>query len=145
METMRKLMFICTIFIYCSCDPMDAKLQLFNTSKDTVYFCLSTDTILNQNIYLYKLLPLDSARPSFAWGKRGSGAFEDKVYKKSKDSTLHIFFFNPIILRDSVVKTHHPNYTIKVIDDDVINNQKYKRMDFKVKDLDSLGWVITYK
>jgi hypothetical protein len=126
----------CSFFIVMfliSCDITNFKLMLFNNTDKIVYFQLSYDTIITNNKeYLEnsKIFPDDSIRPHFARG--GKGAWEYHINDKSKDSTLRIFFF----MSDTV---RYYGW------DNVINKGKFKRMDFKVKDLDSMDWAVVYE
>ena len=130
---MKKCLLLFIITMIVSCDLTDLKLSLVNNTNKAIYFQLSYDTIItNDKEYLESsnIFPAESVRPHFARG--GKGAWEYHISDKSKDSTLHIFFF----MSDTV---KHYGW------DDGISKGKYKRMDFKVKDLDSLEWTVVYE
>ena len=109
-----------------SCDINNQKLLLINKTSNPIYCCLLTDTILSRDLQLYKALAKDSVRPNFIMG--GEGAWEYEIIKHSSDSTLHIFIF-----------------TTDKITDDIINNQRFKRFDYKIKDLEALKWKIVFE
>ncbi len=106
-----------------SCDINNQKLLLVNKTSNTIYYRLLTDTVLNKGLQLYKASAYDTVRPNFVTG--GKGAWEYSINKRSSDSTLHVFIF----------KTDK-------ITDDIINNQEFKRLDYKVNDLEALKWII---
>ena len=127
---MKKLQYgciICFIVLCMKCDLNNQKLFLINNTNKTIYYRLLTDTLLHNDLYLYKISPFDSVWPNFVKG-RGQGVWEYKINNKSQDSTLYIFVFNVSQLNDSIIGKH-----------------KYERMDFKVKDLDSIGWTVVYE
>jgi hypothetical protein len=124
---MKAKLFILLILISYGCDINNQKLRLVNKTKDTVYYNLTLDTILKKGQYLYKISPYDTVWPNFVMG-RGNGVWEHKINVESKDSTLHIFLFKYDILNDDIIKNH-----------------KYKRLDFKVKDLERSKWIIVYQ
>lgn len=109
-----------------SCDINNQKLLLVNKTSNTIYYRLLTDTVINKELQLYKASAYDTVRPNFVMG--GKGAWEYAINKRSSDSTLHIFIF-----------------TTDKITDDVINNQEFKRLDYKVKDLEALKWIIVFE
>lgn len=115
------------VMIVCSsCDINNQKLLLVNETSNTIYYRLLTDTVLNKELQLYKAYAYDTVRPNFVMG--GKGAWEYAINKRSSDSTLHIFIF-----------------TTDKITDDVINNLEFKRLDYKVKDLEALNWIIVFE
>ena len=112
------------VMIACvSCDINNQKLLVVNKTNSPIYIELLTDTVLNKELQLYKASANDSVRPNFVMG--GKGAWEFSINHDSKDSTLHIFIF-----------------TEDKITDDIINNREFKRLDYKVKDLEALKWII---
>lgn len=122
-----RYIFIFLILIGCfSCDINNQKLLLINKSSIPIYCCLLTDTTLSKDLQLYKASAYDSVRPNFVMG--GKGAWEYEINKYSCDSTLHIFIF-----------------TTDSITDDIINNQQFKRLDYKVKHLEALNWIIVFE
>lgn len=114
------------MLFWCSCDINNQKLLFYNRTSTPIFYCLLTDTTLNKGLHLYEVSGNDSVRPNFVMG--GEGAWEYKINKRSSDSTLHIFIFT----------------TNKITEDDIIN-RKFKRLDYKVKDLEALKWVIVYE
>ncbi len=115
------------VMIVCSsCDINNQKLLLVNKTSNTIYYRLLTDTVLNKELQLYRASANDTVRPNFVTG--GKGAWEYAINKRSSDSTLHIFIC-----------------TTDKITDDIINNQEFKRLDYKVKDLEALKWIIVFE
>lgn len=111
------------MIVFSSCDINNQKLLLVNKTSNTIYYELKTDTVLSKDMQLYKVSAYDSVKPNFVMG--GEGAWEYSINHDSKDSTLHIFIF-----------------TTEKITDDIINNQEFKRIDYKVKELEALKWII---
>ncbi len=109
-----------------SCDINNQKLLLINNTNDPIYVRLSIDTTPSKDAYLYKVLSHDSIWPNFVMG--GEGAWEYKINSDSKDSTLHVFIFSTNILTESMIK-----------------DRNFKRLDFKIGELDSLNWKLVYK
>ena len=123
---MKKILLISTlVFLFVKCDMNNQKLALKNNSSKIIYYRLLTDTILDTGIQIYEAKPHETVMPNFVMG-RGEGVWEYKINHQSPDSTLHIFIFMQ-----------------KEIDADVIIEKKYKRFDYKVKDLNSLNWTVT--
>lgn len=114
------------MIVFSSCDINNQKLLLINKTSNTIYYELLTDTVLDKELQLYKVSAYDSVRPNFVMG--GEGAWEYSINHDSKDSTLHIFIF-----------------TSDKITDNIINNQEFKRLDYKVKNLDALKWIIVFE
>ncbi len=130
---MKKYLLLFIITMVVSCDLTDLKLSLVNNTNKTIYYHLSYDTIITNNkeyLESSNIFPAESVNPHFARGSRGG--WEYGINNISKDSTLRIFFF----MSDTI---EHYGW------DDVINKGKFKRMDYKVKDLDSLGWLVVYE
>jgi hypothetical protein len=123
---MRRLLFFLLLILFTKCDLNNQKLLISNSSDKTLYYLLLTDTILSNDYQLNKLNSNSSVFPNFVFG--GNGAWEYKINSDSKDSTLHIFILPSEYLNDSIIK-----------------NRKYERLDFKVKDLNSLGWKVVIK
>ena len=123
---MKSILILLMMIVCCSCDINNQKLLLINKTSTSIYYRLLTDTVLNKELQLYKAPPHDTVRPNFVMG--GKGAWEYAINTRSSDSTLHIFIF----------KTDK-------ITDDAIKNQRYKRFDFKVKDLEALKWIFVYE
>jgi hypothetical protein len=123
---MRNILILLVVIVCTSCDINNQKLLLINNTSNQLYFRLLTHTDLNKEMQLYKVAPHDTVRPNFVRG--GEGAWEYKIYKESKDSTLYIFIF-----------------TTDSITDDIIKNQRFKRLDYKVKDLEALNWIIVFE
>jgi hypothetical protein len=128
-KNMKILFYFFLILIFIAgCDPNCEKLLLFNNTKETIYYKLKFDTSITKDIYVYDVLPYDTVRPNLVRGFCKEGLWEYKINHESKDSTLHIFIF-----------------TTKNITNDIIFKRKFKRFDLKVKTLDSLKWIVTYK
>ena len=124
---MQKLIFlICFIMLSYGCDIDSKKLQIVNQRNETLFYELQVDTFLKNKTYLYEIAPFETVWPLFVRGSKG--AWEYTINRESKDSTLHIFVF----------KTNS-------LDDTVIRNHNYERFDFKVKELDSLKWIVIFK
>jgi len=131
----RYLFFIFIVFCFTECDTPDRKLLISNLSKDTIYYRLLYDTLVKeenvkylQDVYYMKISANDSFRPAFV--RRGDN-WEYMINHESKDSSLNVFYFNA----DTVRKYDWKN---------IIQFRKYQRFSYKVKDLDSLHWSITY-
>jgi hypothetical protein len=124
---MKKILLIFIVMTSCVIDFDNRKLRLVNNTKDTIYYDLMPDTLLEKEQYLYKVAPYDTVWPHFVRGTR-NGAWEYRINDESKDSTLHIFVF-------------HKGY----INDCIIRNHKFQRLDFKIKDLDNLKWIVVYE
>jgi hypothetical protein len=128
---MKKIFLILTIIIVIGCDPITKKLLLINNVNEKKYYLLLLDTAsLNKNItkvVFGKLNSNDSVWPTLVSGK-GKNFWENYINRYSKDSTLYIYFFNTNQITDSI-----------------INERRYKRFDLKVKDLDSLHWILKYE
>jgi hypothetical protein len=122
---MKKIILISLLFILSHCDIKNDKLLLINNTNKAIYYRVLSDTNLSTGIYIYTVEAFKSDRPTYVMG--GNGAWEYKINHDSKDSTLHIFFFQTPIL-----------------DNEIINGHKYTRLDFKIKDLDRLKWVVVY-
>lgn len=120
---MRNILIIIAMIICSSCDINNQKLLLVNKTSNPIYYELLVDTVLPKELQLYKASAYDTVRPNFVRG--GEGAWEYKINIDSSDSTLHILIF----------KTDR-------ITDDIINNHQFKRLDYKVKDLETLKWTI---
>ena len=87
---MRNLLFLLfSIIISYGCDIDSKELILVNHGYDTIYYELQVDTFLEKKEYLYDLAPFDSVCPLFVRGSKG--AWDYKINKDSKDSTLHIY------------------------------------------------------
>jgi hypothetical protein len=114
------------ILILTQCDINNQKLLIINHSSKPFYYLLLTDTTLSKDSQLFMINPNDSAFPNFVFG--GNGAWKYKINSDSKDSTLHIFILNLGYLNDSIIK-----------------NRKYKRLNFQVKDLNSLNWRLNIR
>ena len=124
---MRKsFMLILVIIQICGCDIDSKKLQLVNQSNETLFYKLQVDTFLENKAFLYKITPNETIYPLFVRGS--TGAWDRKINNDSKDSSLHIFIFKTEKINDSIIK-----------------NRDYKRLDFRVKDLDSLKWRVEIK
>lgn len=123
---MRSVLIILVMIVCCSCDNNNQKLLLVNKTSNPIYYELLTDTVLSKELQLYKASAHDTVKPNFVMG--GEGAWEYKINKRSSDSTLHIFIF-----------------TTDTITDDVINNLQFKRLDYKVKDLEALNWIVVFE
>lgn len=119
---------IIIIFINISCDPSCQKLIVVNKTNELIYYRLLTDTVLKQEYYLYSIFPNDSTKPNFVKGFCREGLWEYAINNESNDSTLHIFVFK-----------------INKLNNIIIRNHNYKRLDFRVKDLDSLKWRVEIK
>ena len=126
-DFMRKsFMLILVIIQICGCDIDSKKLQLVNQSNETLFYKLQVDTFLENKAFLYKITPNETIYPLFVRGSKG--AWDRKIKNDSKDSSLHIFIFKTEKINDSIIK-----------------NRDYKRLDFRVKDLDSLKWRVEIK
>lgn len=112
--------------VFLGCDINNQKLLLVNKTSNPIYYELLVDTVLTKELQLYKASAYDTVRPNFVRG--GKGAWEYKINHDSEDSTLHVFIF-----------------TTDKITDDIINNQQFKRLDFKVKHLEALNWIIVFE
>ena len=122
---MRKIFIMLVLIVCSSCDINNQKLLLINKNSSPIYFCLLTDTTLSEDLQLYKVSANDSIKPNFTRG--GKGAWEYSINHDSRDSTLHIFIFKA----DSIT-------------DEIIKNKRFKRFDYKIKDLEAINWIIVF-
>lgn len=123
---MKYVLIFLVILICYNCDINNQKLSLINNSSDSIYYRLSIDSTPPIGVQLYEAFPQDTVWPNFVMG--GEGAWEYKINKESKDSALYIFIFNKNLLNDSIIK-----------------GRLFKRMDFKVSELDRLKWVVVHE
>lgn len=124
----KNIYLVLVLMILSSCDPICQKLTLQNKLNQTVYFLLITDTLLYNNYSLDIMKPTESLMPVLFRGNCRGGGWEGYINRVSSDSTLHIFIFNTDKLTDSLIK-----------------KRDYKRLDFKIKELDSLKWRVEIK
>jgi hypothetical protein len=120
------LMYTVSILFFIECDLNNQKLKLVNNTKHKMYYRLLTDTLLNYDLFLYEISPNDTIWPNFVMG-RGERVWEQKINTKSKDSNLYIYIFSTNRLNDGIIR-----------------KREYKRIGFKVKDLDKLNWIVSY-
>src|SRR6187402_276361 len=108
-----------------SCDMDNHRLLLINnTDKEYEYRLLSDTTDLKEGLYIYTINEQDSARPLFVRG--GDGAWAYTINNQSPDSTLNIYLFDKKEITSNIIKQHD-----------------YKRLRYKVKDLERLKWRVT--
>ncbi len=114
------------LILLVACDPVTLKLELVNNSEETKYYIIMLDTTLKNYLPLpaQEISPHHSEWPIIGFGK-GKDFWAKYINKHSIDSTLYIYIFD----------TNH-------INDRIINEKKYERLDLKVKDLDSLNWKV---
>jgi hypothetical protein len=114
---------------FISCDIVQHKLKIINNSDDVKYCTIRLYSALNNNLSedLQEVQPGSYYCPTLVSG-RAEGVWEYTINKYSDDSTLYIYFF----------ESNNP-------DDSIIQKHKYKRFDLKVKELDSLKWIVNYK
>lgn len=122
---MRYFLIIFIGLLVIKCDVDNKKLLLLNNTDDTIYYKLLTDTMLDSDMYLYKIYQDDSTRPLFVRG--GEGAWEFKIKHESRNNMLYIFIFKTNKLNDSIIE-----------------NNNFDRKGFQINKLDSLNWVVTY-
>lgn len=108
-----------------SCDRLDEKLKLVNTTEDTIYYQTSMDTILFEKRFLEIIAPLDTIKEGYIGGE---GTWEYKITNESVDSTLHIFITK---LNCNINKG-------------LVDNLEYERLDLKISKLDSMKWIVVY-
>lgn len=113
---------VVVVLISCGCDPSVSRLALVNDSDRPIYYCLQRDTVLEVGSFLYRVPPHDTARANFAFG--GAGAWDVKI-NKSPDSTLKVYLFDVDSVTAGVIASRH-----------------YRRLEFKARELDSLGWCV---
>jgi len=119
---------VITLCLICvtSCDINNQKLRLTNNSDVLVFYRLLTNNTPSLDLHTYHLYPFDTVYPNFVMGI-GDGVWEYKINNKTKDSTLYIYIFDEENISEQKIK-----------------NNLYKKKGFKVKDLDSLNWIVTY-
>lgn len=121
---MRNLVFF-TLFLFLnSCDSLDSKLNITNHSDKDMFYQTMFDTILNANILIEPLPDNDTIKVGIIGGE---GTWEYKIQKRSADSTLYIFVF----------------FDSKVTNE-IINEKKYFVKGFKINELDTLGWIVSF-
>lgn len=120
----------------CVFDQLDLKLKLYNNSDKTFYNIIKKDTSLvtedvtfiTDKTWGFTCNVNDTASPTFAF--RNHGGYVHKINKEGLDSSLYLYLFEV----DSVKKYGWEK---------IINDEKmYFRKGYKVKDLDSINWVI---
>ena len=133
---MKKLIIIFVLIIQ-GCHYKKGELLIVNSSKEKLLYELYYHKNLTkydvynryQNVYYldnYKILnPQDSIRPLLI------GSLKYSIETISKDSTLTVALFN----KDSVKKYGW---------DEIMVKKNYKKYIYKIRQLDSLGWKITY-
>lgn len=119
-----KLIYLLFVFSFVGCDSLDEKLKIVNRSEEKLFYLVKTDTILKEDLKLSTFRNFDTTKVGIIGGE---GAWEYRINKKSKDSCIYIFLFNT-----------------NKIGSNTISNNIYKRKGFKVKDLESLNWIVTY-
>jgi hypothetical protein len=119
------LMLLFTLFtILMSCDIDNHKLSLINNTDKSYYYRLLADTTdLKEGLYIDTISAHNSVKPLFVRG--GDGAWEYKINHDSPDSTLNIYLFENAKLTD-----------------DIIIQRKFKKLTYKVKDLEKLKWKV---
>ncbi len=123
-------------FSSCVFDKTDGKLKIYNDKSDKYFYRLKKDTtlVLSDVNYITEELQFatvnigDTSVPTFAFTHEGG--YKGKINKECLDSTLFIYFF-----RVDSVKKYNWDLIVK-------NNDMYSVVGFKIKDLDSIKWVI---
>lgn len=100
------------------CDAKNTKLKITNASKSDVYFYFSSDSVYDSEYFHYYAKPGDTIKPSLT--SPSNNAWQYYV-NSSIDSAMWIF-----CLKEK-------------------NNNLHIRLKFKVKDLDSMNWIVTIK
>ncbi len=116
---------IVTVFLI-GCDKLDEKLRLVNISAKELFYVVSykDDLIYNDNLDINSFPNFDTVKVGIIGG---TGAWEYHINKRGSDSTLFIYIFSE-----------------KNITEQIIESNLYQKKGFKVKDLDSLNWIVTY-
>ena len=138
MKVKSKFIFILIFLTLSGCDPHDAKLTLFNSSNDTIFFKLSFD---NEN-FTYPIRMLNGKinyelssyiPPNFKAGQPNMSRWENFINENCKDSSISILFFSKDFIQnvgeDSIMKYK-------------LSSQRFK---LKVQDLKRQNWQVTYK
>jgi hypothetical protein len=125
---MKKLFWIGFLLLLTRCDRIDTQLLMVNNTDNIIYYYILPDTNLyvGKNISNFNIHPHDSIRPRILIG--GNGVWTYWINHESKDSTLHIFIFSKNIITNQIIK-----------------EKDFRRLDYKVKDLNNLNWNVTIK
>jgi len=110
------------LILLIGCHIQNKDLIVTNSSNEVIYYFGSFDTLLS-----IKGIKPDIIEPNKSDYLAFSGDWKYSINKESPDSTLHIYFFKTPIMNN-----------------DLLKERKYKRLDFKIKDLDRLKWVVVY-
>jgi hypothetical protein len=125
---MKRIFIIVLVFQLIGCDYTSKKLKIVNNTNETKFCIYKLDTTLRKYApqTFLELLPHSYIMPSMP-GK-GDLIWEHTINNHSIDSTLYIYFFDTNQIDESIVSQH-----------------RYKRFDYKVKELDNINWVVEYK
>jgi hypothetical protein len=135
----RVIVFISVLFTLTYCDPVQ-ELEIFNKSRDTVFFELSHNPLLevypiqkeNDGDTLWAKMNVSMPNQSIKLPLIGKNGWRNFINKRCIDGTLTIFFFDDDLLKN-------------VPKDSLLVNQLYtKKYHYKVRDLEKLHWRINY-
>lgn len=129
---MNKLLSILPLLILISCDYYDRRLKIINQSDKAICFDYEVDTFLdmpsiNKKEYFIsaRIEPGDTNRVILP----GSSTKWIMEVSSSKDSTLSIFVFD----YDQVLNNNWDTLRIR---------KKYKRLDYKLDELNKNNWTV---
>jgi hypothetical protein len=135
--TLIQFFIISFTFFSCVFDKSDNKLKLVNNTQNQFYYIVKKDSTLQKNdvnyintneksIFHFANIN-DTCFPLFAF--KNQGGFIRKINQECLDSTLFIYIFEV----DSVKKYNW---------DLIISKKLFSLKGFKIKNLDSLNWII---
>jgi len=135
-KIIRITLLISIVIIFSCIDKFDKKLKLVNDTKKNFFQIVKEDTTLlisdvnyiDTNSVHRVLKSDDILYPIFAF--KNHGGYTKKINEQCLDSTMYLYLFEI----DSV-KKYHWNSIIK-------KESMFIKKGFKVKDLDSMRWVI---
>jgi hypothetical protein len=132
----RSCWVILLLFIGCQSYDRSANLTLLNRTDKAVYYWVTCDSSY-EDLQLkseYLLKPRDSARPYLLYGPEGEGTDKNpwvNAINRADDTALHIFFYYIDFKKDRRAR-------------DSVYPLIIQRFDYKVAELNGLGWRIEY-
>ena len=113
----------------CVYDKDNHRLLLKNNTDQTLCYRLLADTAnWEKGLYVFYISAQDSTRPLFVRG--GDGNWKSFLDEYSPDSTLNIYLFDTAGIDSNKLSER------------IIIQRRYKRLRFKIPDLDNLKWRI---
>jgi hypothetical protein len=141
---MQKYIAILSVLILCGCtyDPPQQGIEIHNYSDSAIYIYYSTTDYINKTpeLHLFEnngIKPYSKVSPAYrinaySFGGIVFGSNRKAFIENIKDKRLRLFFIKEATMR---IKTW----------DEIYKNQLYtKKIILSVKELDALGWQVTY-